>query len=140
MPKIRTRSDSLVVIFDDTQHINRFVVTMSRAVIVNGYSNVELFDQFVETVKGIKIRIGRDTRCTDLFGELKSLAILGGVFSEPIHSVTGNRQSETLQLLLRRGDFFIARINRQHAAVELNLFKSQILCMLQCFFPLVASQ
>lgn len=54
--------------------------------------------------------------------------------------MTGDCQSETLQLLLCRCNFFIAGINRQHPAVKLNLFKSKILCVLQCFFPLVASQ
>ena len=91
MPQIRTGSNSLVVAFDDAQHIDRFVVTVAWPVVMNRDSDVEFLDQIIQVVEGIKVRIGRNAWCPKLLRELKDCSIRGSIFCQAVHTMARNR-------------------------------------------------
>ena len=60
MAEVGTGADAGIVFLDGLQHVDRLVVAVCRAMIVDGHADVELLHEFVEAGEGVGSGIGAE--------------------------------------------------------------------------------
>ena len=71
VPQIGAKPDTFIVASHCLEPIQRAIIKSAWPMIVNGYANIVLSHQSIETFKGIRLRIGRNIPNTRFFCEFK---------------------------------------------------------------------
>lgn len=129
--EIRASPNTGIPLLNGSQDIHRLVVPMRWSVIVDGDPNIKLLDQLIQASKGLWGWICGERSDPRLLCKLKHLAIRSRIATKAIHSVRRNGKSQRFHLPDQRIDLLLRGVEREHAAVELNLRKPEILGVLK---------
>ena len=140
MPEVGTGADAGIVFLDGLQHVDRLVVAVCRAMIVDGHADVELLHEFVEAGEGVGVGVGAQGADAGGLCKLEDLAVGSGVFGEPVHAVGGNRETEIRQFFLHRVDGGGVGVERIHPRIKLDELEAQIPGMPEGLVHLVSAE
>ena len=127
MTEVGAGTDPGVVLLDRREHVDRLVVAMRRAVVVDRDPDVELLHEVVEAREGIRVGIGTEDRDAGGLREGEEPAVGRGVLGEPAHAVGRHRQAEVGDLLPHGLDCLLVVGHRKHARIELDELQAQVL-------------
>lgn len=129
--QVSARTDARIATLDGLEHIDNFVEAVRGAMVMDGDSDVEFFDQIVKAVHRVWSGSGRNILDASLLRKFENLAICLGVFGKAVDTVGRDAKTQAFDLVDHLLDLFVTGRQGEHTTEELDFFEAEVFGVIQ---------